>query len=136
MEEAIKLAIEKGGYKLFGYVNLPLFKYETDMQRFDHNSVGKTYCRQITTCTFVWGDYKKTTAEIYGTEITQDPLFWQALGRALGWDIGGVQYNEPKKMSGQTRIYLKSGWLYQWHCFIDHLAEGKDADSFFKDLIN
>ena len=47
-----------------------------------------------------------------------DPLFWQALGKAMGW--GGEDWD--------------GGWRKHWHRFIDHLAEGKDAESFFKDL--
>ncbi len=50
-----------------------------------------------------------------------DPAFWQTLGKAPGWldlrEEGGTE-----------------GWLYYWHSFIDHLAAGKDADSFFKGL--
>jgi hypothetical protein len=26
-------------------------------------------------------------------------------------------------------------WLTEWHRFIDHLAKGKDAESFFKELV-
>jgi hypothetical protein len=43
-----------------------------------------------------------------------DPSFWQALGKAKGWNIGTVEIN--------------------WHRLIDHLAEGKDAESFFAAL--
>jgi hypothetical protein len=59
-----------------------------------------------------------------------DPLFWQALGKAYGWgtDAINVSWNIKGKDMGT--------WLYNWHSFIDHLAEGKDADSFFKELIN
>lgn len=48
-----------------------------------------------------------------------DPLFWQSLGKAMGW------------------IYLSDTpehWKKEWHRFIDHLAEGKDAESFFESL--
>lgn len=71
-----------------------------------------------------------------------DPLFWQALGKAMRW----------------KEIYCKSGcgcpypsgngshefgcewdgdnqWKYEWHRFIDHLDEGNDADSFFTSLL-
>jgi hypothetical protein len=42
-----------------------------------------------------------------------DPLFWQALGKARKWD---------------------ETWLKNWHHFIDHLAFGGDAESFFSSL--
>lgn len=48
-----------------------------------------------------------------------NPLFWQSLGKAMGWYKGDLGRDE---------------WEKQWHYFIDHLAEGKDAESFFKDL--
>jgi len=46
------------------------------------------------------------------------PCFWQSLGKSLGWT------NDEKR-----NIYI---WKYQWHCFIDHLAEGKSIESFFE----
>lgn len=49
-----------------------------------------------------------------------DPLFWQALGRAEGWEDNG---------------YEKPDWIYNWHQFIDHIAEGKDIDSYFNNLM-
>ncbi len=67
-----------------------------------------------------------------------DPLFWQALGKAEGWG-GKTGENDG---SGVT-LYGKSiqeaewvdTWKLRWHSFIDHLAEGKDIDSFFTSLI-
>jgi hypothetical protein len=42
------------------------------------------------------------------------PSFWKSLGRARGW--------------------LPDVWRGHWHRFIDHLADGNDAESFFRDL--
>lgn len=53
------------------------------------------------------------------SSIVLDPLFWQALDKACGWTANGN----------------KHAWLAWWHLLIDHLAEGKDADSFFEELI-
>ncbi len=47
--------------------------------------------------------------------------FWQALGKNLG--------------QGDFKTETKGSWKHNWHMFIDHLAEGKDADSFFKELL-
>lgn len=55
------------------------------------------------------------------SEFFLDPLFWQALGKARKWDK--IETN-PKNVS----------WLEWWHRFIDHLAGGKDAESFFETL--
>lgn len=51
-----------------------------------------------------------------------DPTFWQALGKARGWGA------EAWGWGGET-------WVMEWHRFIDALAEGKDAESFFKNLL-
>lgn len=64
-----------------------------------------------------------------------DPLFWQALGKSEGWE------DEKKNYYGEeTQDWITGGiywyeWQYHWHEFIDHLAEGKDADSFFNNLL-
>lgn len=60
-------------------------------------------------------------------EILLDPLFWQALGKAEGWKQEGV--------ISSAKMAKKPDWVYQWIKFIEHLAEGKDADSFFKELL-
>jgi hypothetical protein len=49
-----------------------------------------------------------------------DPLFWQALGKAEGWK--GTE-EEPR-------------WAEEWHSFIDHLAEGKDIELYFTNLLS
>jgi hypothetical protein len=51
------------------------------------------------------------------SEVFLDPSFWQALGKAREWIA-------PPK--GQAYFYQ--------HRFIDHLADGKDAESFFDSL--
>lgn len=52
--------------------------------------------------------------------------FWQALGKSLGW------FQDDCK--GRKHIY-RTCWRCEWHSFIDHLAKGKDPNSFFADLI-
>ena len=49
------------------------------------------------------------------TEHLNDPNFWKALEKARSWqDLGA--------------------WLFHWHRFVDHIAFGKDVDSFFREL--
>jgi hypothetical protein len=76
--------------------------------------------------------------------ILLDPLFWQCLGKAMGW--GNVCGDCE---TGILNKYCKSGWhdndttkvkedmwkIY-WHNFIDHIADGRDVDTFFNNLIN
>ena len=54
--------------------------------------------------------------------ITSDVLFWQALGKSLGWKIDLYENGEFE-------------WVHFWHRFIDHLAEGKTPDTFFEELL-
>jgi hypothetical protein len=63
-----------------------------------------------------------------------NPLFWKALGKACGWfypdgrSVAKYINNDPKRTQ-------KDLWLWHWHRFIDHLAEGKDEESFFNELL-
>jgi hypothetical protein len=63
-----------------------------------------------------------------------DPLFWQALGRALGWDQAMRTVHAVE--NGRPTVVTRTGhyWLSHWHRFIDDLAEGKTAESFFARL--
>lgn len=52
------------------------------------------------------------------------PAFWQALGRAKGWEGKQDYYHN----------ILMDASLACWHRFIDHLYVGKTAESFFEEL--
>lgn len=70
--------------------------------------------------------------------IFLDPLFWQALGRGLGWVEVSEKETRQNAITGEEEeINVVNGytWQYQWHRFIDHLIEGKTAEDFFNDLI-
>jgi hypothetical protein len=69
-------------------------------------------------------------------ETFLDPAFWHALGRALGWEevcelaiTCGHGHEECRRCHG-------SYWMYQWHCFIQHLADGQPPDTCFARLRN
>jgi len=57
-------------------------------------------------------------------EFFLDPDFWEALGKTERW---ASQYADD---GGEYE-----GWLANWHSFLDHLADGKDPESFFKELL-
>ena len=59
-----------------------------------------------------------------------DPEFWRCLGKAMVWP---KESSELNVVTGSTNG--RENWLYYWHRFIDHLASGKDAESFFKELL-
>jgi hypothetical protein len=71
-------------------------------------------------------------SEVLWPKIVLDPLFWQALGKAEGW---GTTTRQGVTSVGTKTFHEDQLYLDKWHRLIDHLAEGKDADSFFKELL-
>src|SRR3990167_8400630 len=115
MEKAIKKAIE-GGYRLDGEIWLKEYQevgFKPDMFMYLSNS-----------------------------------LFWQALGKVEKWSkcifcsdahkrdfkCGNCEETGILPKMSETKN-KKGGWLFYWHNFIDHIAQGKDIDSFFEDLL-
>ena len=78
------------------------------------------------------GGYLRNFGTEYKATYFLDPSFWQSLGKALGW-------GKTKNFSGLKKDSLldlwADEWLVYWHVFIDHLAEGEDAESYFKELL-
>ena len=62
-----------------------------------------------------------------------DPLFFQALGKAMGWEKV-IKTHVTDSGNKLVPVFIPS-WHYQWLRFIDHLAEGKQVDDFFNDLL-
>lgn len=103
MNEAIKLAIEKGGYpaqwdELYGQAV------------FSDNDGG-----------YFANNYK----------MVLDPLFWQALGKALGW--GEIDFSIPHYYNRQDP--KPSCILCQAHIYFDLVLTGGDTKQFWKDLL-
>jgi|HubBroStandDraft_4_1064222.scaffolds.fasta_scaffold03118_5 hypothetical protein len=113
IEQAIKEAVEKGGYHE-GYHLAHFGDFGDELFAADKGA------RSIA---------------VVVAEILLDPSFWQALGKARGWK---EKCADCHKLSRSCRCEYPSfldGEMYFWHRFIDHLAEGKDAESFFKTLV-
>lgn len=72
--------------------------------------------------------------EAFFAKYCLDPLFWQALGKAEGWDRpeGG---NWCFALEGGGYRSYAARWQNEQFNFIDHLAEGKDINSFFEELL-
>ena len=67
-------------------------------------------------------------------ETLLDPTFWQALGRALGWSAGcelAITCVHGDEECRRCRGYY---WMYQWHCCIQEIANGKPPAAFFARL--
>lgn len=61
-----------------------------------------------------------------------DCHFWQSLSKAIGWE-NDPMYDDQTKVSREQQAvdHNKIASVRLWHRFIDHLASGKDAASFF-----
>lgn len=83
------------------------------------------------------GTFNGVEMSIY--DLLLQPLFWQALGKAEGWRNDNSKCNcRPYEGLHEWECPLNAGrndWKDNWHNFIDHLAQGKDIDSFFDDLL-
>ena len=63
-------------------------------------------------------------------DVFIDPAFWRSLGKARGWTTD----DDFKHWQGTIAEWKAKYWKTYWHNFIDHLADGKDAESFFAGL--
>lgn len=81
-------------------------------------------------------------------DILIDTLFWQALGKAQGWksyvwtswkgysDLYNKEFTDDESWTPKTEYSERHiTFVYYWHQFIDHVAEGKNIDNFFNSLI-
>ncbi len=62
--------------------------------------------------------------------IFMDKDFWKCLGKAEGWDEG--EHIDVTYKNAPITMYM---WQWKWHSFIDHLAEGKEIELFFNQLL-
>ena len=63
--------------------------------------------------------------------VLLDRDFWIALGKGMRWEYGDFQ---PLKNMHQMNVWEGEQWLYEWHHFIDDLAEGGTPEKFFESL--
>lgn len=62
-----------------------------------------------------------------------DPLFWKGL--AVGLQASESEHRWIKRNKHGIEISILDWWSNMMHSFIDHLLEGKVAESFFEDLL-
>lgn len=93
------------------------------------------------------GGYIPKSSYFYGdrgwkNEIMTDPLFWQALGKALGWkDIVVVPFdiNSTTEVNKKWSIDFENvpEWKFRAHRWLDAHFQGQEAeDAFWKELTN
>lgn len=143
MNEAIKLAIEKGGWlsgKLYGgdYPYAPYGIANLEVL------YGRIFMNRITKTGLIGRRFQYWTTQ----EAILDPLFWQSLGKALGWNkrvckgCGSIdkpvkgEYHDicPRCNRGnEDRIEL---CLYQAHHYFDLVLTNGDTEKFWQDLLN
>lgn len=105
IEKCIREAVEKGGYEPW----FNLLRVEKEI------------------------GFKEAFWRMY-SGIFFDSAFWQALGKARGWDDlrDGIKEARIDYLDYANGTIF--GWKSVWHRFIDHLAEGRDAEEFFASL--
>ena len=67
-------------------------------------------------------------------ETFLDPAFWQALGHALGWSEACDLFITCVHGEEECRACRGYYWMYQWHCFIQEMANGNTPEAFFESL--
>jgi hypothetical protein len=116
IQEALDQAVE-GGYHIYG----------SDGMDTDYESANSDFS--------AWTRKDNASSFIVPTEETfLDPHFWQALGRALGWNEGcdlAILCGHGEDEGQKSRGYY---WMYQWHRFIQALADGHTPEAFFAQL--
>src|SRR5947208_10657461 len=116
IQEALNTAVE-GGYHIRG----------SDGMDTDYEGATNDYS--------AWTRKDNESSFLVPTEETfLDPQFWQALGRALGWSEAcelAISCVHGEEECQSCRGYY---WMYQWHCFIQALADGNTPEAFFAHL--
>lgn len=93
-----------------------------------------------------WLDGNGTEVAININVYLLDSKFWQCLipketkvtldlKKMTITQVGRVPLQRPKQKVSYIRK-TPNKWKTVWHRFIDHLAEGKDAEEFFSNLLN
>lgn len=115
MNNAIKLAIQKGGYNPITYLEAGIRKSEPDPVLPRTN---------ITFKDNHW-DY------VYNNDIVLDAEFWQALGKALGW---GIEHHGRIALHKCTKRCLFQ-WFSMATTYFQLQLVGRDTEKFWKDLL-
>lgn len=103
LNEAIKLAIEKGGYN-------------AELCKPSENKLGK------------WHSFNCPETINGQKDLVLDPLFWQALGKAL-------EERFEKSQAPSFVSFDKWDWTYYAHQYFDLIMTEQSTDEFWKSLL-
>lgn len=115
MNEAIKLAIEKGGYE-------PQVENKLSLYLMSNGEIADIENHEM----YAVEDVIDTKAFLL------DPQFWQALGKALGWNRDykiGIQH-----IVGQSWMIIPA-WQYWANHYFNLILTGGDTEAFWKELL-
>lgn len=68
------------------------------------------------------------------SDVVLDPLFWQALGKALGWKLKVLVIWDWNATWTATVTEMET-WRWYAHQYFDLLLTGGDQDKFWKELL-
>ena len=116
IQEALNKAVE-GGYHIYG-----------------SDGMNTYYAGANSECS-AWTRMDNDSSFMVPMEETfLDPQFWQALGNALGWSEAcdlAISCRHGAEACQRCHGYY---WMYQWHCFIQAIADGNTPEAFFAQL--
>lgn len=131
MNEAIRLAVEKGGYSLEELAN------RLGITNVRQIEIGKKYVSV--------SSQQGNTKQLCSFEtLFLDPKFWQVLGKALGWGICcdenghkpfGAKLNELCKVRDMCDGLIIEEYLYHAHQYFDLVLTGGDVEAFWQELL-
>lgn len=107
MNEAIKLAIEKGGYEFRNYLN----NEDAHLMSLPFKEV---------------------------ESIILDPLFWQSLGKALGWGQKDKLFTFAYSDNSTSIAHsgFRDEWQFHAHQYFDIKMTNGNEEEFWKGLLN
>ena len=143
IEQAIKEAVEKGGYRnddpmgiryadMIGdriFLDKEFWEALEKSQRPLPSRKCKLSKEYLTNVRYKRKKRKQREGDIVGE--SRDKQCW-----LVRWDgMKRAKYRYAKEfIETDWKSFVEENWFQRWHRFIDHLAEGKDANSFFANL--
>lgn len=128
MNEAIKLAIEKGGYQLSPkeWGDSPVI--EQNYKWGNPPPVGLN-----PNVFWVKNGITGRKVKYHFAEVILDSLFWQALGKALGWNW--AEKSDLINLTSDKRIKMGNRWQWEAVRFMHIKLTGGNEEKFFEELL-